>query len=70
MDTVAAQSTQGPIALPRRENGTNVARLAILAVFVRANLLAVVEAVIKVAPNQEGMVMNNQMKLVYALDGY
>ena len=28
------------------------------------------EAVIKVVPNQEGVVMNNQTKLVYALDGY
>ena len=29
-----------------------------------------VEDVIKVVPNQEGVVMNNQTKLVYALDGY
>ena len=67
---MAAQSTQVLIALRRRKNATNVARLAILAVFVEANLLAVVEAVIEVVPNQEGMVMNRQTKLVYALDGY
>ena len=41
-----------------------------MAVFVKANLLAVVEAVIEVVPNQEGGVMNSQTKLVYALDGY
>ena len=29
-----------------------------------------VEAVIQVAPDQEGVVMNNQTKLVYALDEY
>ena len=38
--------------------------------FVKANLLVVAEAVIEVAPYQEGVVMNNQMKPVYALDGY
>ena len=70
VDTVAAQSIQGLIALRRRKNATNVARLAILAMFVEANLLVVVEAVIEVVPNQEGVVMNNQTKLVYALDGY
>ena len=70
VDTVGAQNTQGLIALQRRKNATNVARLAILAVFVKANLLAVVEAVIEVVPNQEGGVMNSQTKLVYALDGY
>ena len=70
MDTVAAQSIQGLIALRRRKNATNVARLAILAMFVEANLSTVVEAVIEVVPNQEGVVMNNQTKLVYALDGY
>ena len=70
MDTSAAQSTQGLIALQRRKNATNVARLAILSMFVEANLLAVVEAVIEVIPNQEGVVMNSQTKLVYALDGY
>ena len=37
---------------------------------VEANLPVLVEAVIQVAPDQEGVVMNNQMKLVYALDGY
>ena len=67
---MAAQSTQVLIALRRRKNATNVARLAILSMFVEANLLAVVEAVIEVIPNQEGVVMNNQTKLVYALDGY
>ena len=46
VDTVAAQSTQGLIALRRRKNATNVARLAILAMFVEANLLAVVEDMI------------------------
>ena len=46
MDTVAAQSIQGLIALRRRKNATNVARLAILAMFVEANLLAVVEDMI------------------------
>ena len=70
MDTSAAQSTQGLIALQRRKNATNVVRVAILAVFVEANLLVVAEAMIEVAPNQEGVLMNSQMKLVYALDGY
>ena len=70
MDTVAVQSTQGLIALRRRKNATNVVRLATLAVFVEANLPMVAEAMIEVAPNQEGVVMNSQMKLVYALDGY
>ena len=70
MDIVAVQSTQGLIALQRRKSATNVVRLATLAVFVEANLLAVVEAMIEVVPNQEGVVMSSQMKLVYALDGY
>ena len=70
MGTVAAQSIQGLIALRKRKNATNVARLAILAMFVEVNLPAVVEAVIKVIPNQEGVVMNSQTKLVYALDRY
>ena len=70
VETVAAQSTQGLIALQRRKNATNVVRVAILAVFVEANLLVVAEAMIEVAPNQEGVLMNSQMKLVYALDGY
>ena len=67
---VAAQNTQQLIGLQKRKIAKNVAKLATLAVFVEANLPVLVEAVIKVAPNQEGMVMNNQMKLVYALDGY
>ena len=70
MDTVAAQSIQGLIALRRRKNATNVVRLATLAVFVEANLPMVAEAMIEVAPNQEGVVMNNQTKLVYTLEGY
>ena len=41
-----------------------------MAVFVEANPLVVVEAVIEVVPNQEGVVMNSQTKLVYTLDGY
>ena len=70
MGIVAAQNTQQLIGLQKRKIAKNVAKLATLAVFVEANLPVLVEAVIKVAPNQEGMVMNNQMKLVYALDGY
>ena len=70
VDIVATQSTQGLIAPLRRKSATSVARLATLAVFVGVNLLAVVEAVIEVVPNQEGVVMNSQTKLVYALDGY
>ena len=67
---VAAQNTQQLIGLQKRKIAKNVAKLATLAVFVEANLPVLVEAVIKVAPNQEGVVMNNQTKLVYALDGY
>ena len=70
MDTVAAQSIQGLIALQRRKNATNVSRLVILVMVVEANLLVVVEAMIEVIPNQAGVVMNSQMELVYALDGY
>ena len=67
---VADQNTQGLTALQKRKSAINVARLATLAVFVEANLSVLVEALIEVAPNQEGVVMSNQMKLVYALDGY
>ena len=70
MGIVAAQNTQGLTALQKRKSAINVARLATLAVFVEANLSVLVEALIEVAPNQEGVVMSNQMKLVYALDGY
>ena len=70
MGIVADQNTQGLTALQKRKSAINVARLATLAVFVQANLPVLVEAMIEVVPNQEGVVMNNQMKLVYALDGY
>ena len=70
MGIVADQNTQGLTALQKRKSAINVARLATLAVFVEANLSVLVEALIEVAPNQEGVVMSNQMKLVYALDGY
>ena len=56
---------------PAKEKECNkCGKLAILAVFVEANLLVVVEAMIEVIPNQAGVVMNSQMELVYVLDGY
>ena len=70
MGIVATQNTKEPTALQKRKSSINVAKSTTLAASVKVNPPLLAEAVIEVTPDQEGVVMNNQMKLVYALDGY